>query len=64
MGFLLFKGPDIGSWVGLTWKGLNIFEWILFLRLGLAGLFMICIEWWYVELYLHSKNLDLNADVV
>ncbi len=35
------------TWGGWTWESLG--EWGLFTKLGVPGLFMICFEWWAVE---------------
>jgi MATE family multidrug resistance protein len=50
MAYLQLAGPDIGSWTGMNMRGLHLSEWLVFLKLGLAGLAMTCIEWWFFEL--------------
>jgi len=46
--YIRARGLHRKTWRGWTWACLM--EWWPFLRLGLPGMLMICLEWWAFEI--------------
>ena len=46
--YIRLRGLHRKTWDGWSWSSLR--EWWPFLRLGLPGMLMICLEWWAFEI--------------